>query len=58
MDQIRMKEKRRARRKLGLRKRITGTPERPRLSVYRSIKHIYAQIIDDSTGRTDRKSVV
>jgi len=31
-----------------LRKRISGTPERPRLSVYRSEKHIYAQIIDDT----------
>jgi len=35
-----------------LRKRISGTPERPRLSVYRSEKHIYAQIIDDTKGET------
>ena len=35
-----------------LRKRISGTPERPRLSVYRSEKHIYAQIIDDVDGKT------
>jgi large subunit ribosomal protein L18 len=35
-----------------LRKRVTGTPEKPRLSVYRSLKHISAQIIDDTTGRT------
>ncbi|HEU5325466.1 MAG TPA: 50S ribosomal protein L18 [Candidatus Limnocylindria bacterium] len=35
-----------------LRLRITGTPERPRLSVFRSAKYIYAQVIDDSTGRT------
>ena len=35
-----------------LRKRLTGTPERPRLAVYRSLKHIYAQIIDDTTGTT------
>jgi len=35
-----------------LRKRITGTSERPRLAVYRSLKHITAQIIDDSTGQT------
>jgi len=35
-----------------IRKRISGTPERPRLSVYRSEKHIYAQIIDDVAGRT------
>lgn len=35
-----------------LRKRISGTPERPRLAVFRSLKHIYAQIIDDSSGTT------
>lgn len=35
-----------------LRKRITGTPERPRLTVYRSLKHISAQIVDDATGQT------
>ena len=31
---------------------MTGTPERPRLAVFRSLKHIYAQIIDDADGRT------
>jgi large subunit ribosomal protein L18 len=31
---------------------LAGTPERPRLSVFRSSKHIYAQVVDDSTGRT------
>ena len=35
-----------------LRRRITGTPERPRLAVYRSLKHISAQIIDDAGGQT------
>jgi large subunit ribosomal protein L18 len=35
-----------------VRKKIKGTPDRPRLSVYRSLKYIYAQIIDDSTGFT------
>lgn len=35
-----------------IRKRLRGTPERPRLAVFRSLKHIYAQVIDDSTGRT------
>lgn len=35
-----------------VRKKISGTPELPRLCVYRSNRHIYAQIIDDSVGRT------
>lgn len=35
-----------------IRKRISGTAERPRLSVFRSLKHISAQLIDDTTGRT------
>ncbi len=35
-----------------VRKKISGTPARPRLSVYRSLNHIYAQIIDDSVGNT------
>lgn len=35
-----------------VRKKIEGTPERPRLNVFRSLKHIYAQVIDDSTGNT------
>ena len=35
-----------------VRKRVMGTPERPRLCVYRSLGHIYAQIIDDRSGRT------
>ena len=35
-----------------MRTRVTGTPERPRLCVYRSLGHIYTQIIDDRTGRT------
>jgi len=42
----------RKRRHLRVRKKIHGTPERPRLNVYRSLKHIYAQIIDDVNGRT------
>jgi len=46
------KLKRRLRRKKRVRKKIFGTPERPRLSVYRSLKHIYAQIIDDTRGHT------
>ena len=35
-----------------VRKRVNGTTERPRLAVFRSNKHIYAQVIDDTTGRT------
>lgn len=35
-----------------IRKRVEGTPDRPRLSVFRSLKHVSAQIIDDTTGRT------
>lgn len=42
----------RARRKLRIRNRIEGSTERPRLSVFRSAKHIYAQVVDDSTGKT------
>lgn len=41
-----------ARRKLRVRKNISGTGECPRLTVRRSLKHIYAQLIDDSTGKT------
>ncbi len=37
---------------LRVRTRLAGTPERPRLCVYRSLNHIYAQVIDDRTGRT------
>lgn len=43
---------RRVRRQRRIRKRLTGTPERPRLAVFRSSKHIYAQVIDDASGRT------
>ena len=35
-----------------VRKKISGTPDRPRLSVFRSLRHIYAQVINDSSGRT------
>jgi large subunit ribosomal protein L18 len=42
----------RTRRHRRVRKKISGSPERPRLSVFRSNKHIYAQIIDDRAGRT------
>ena len=42
----------RERRKLRIRRKISGTPERPRLSVFRSAKHIYAQVVDDVSGKT------
>jgi len=42
----------RLKRKKRVRKKIQGTPERPRLTVFKTAKHIYAQIIDDSTGQT------
>ena len=42
----------RLRRKKRVRKKIYGTTERPRLSVFRSASHLYAQVIDDTTGRT------
>lgn len=43
---------RRLKRKDRCRQRISGTPERPRLTVYRSARHIYAQLIDDTKGAT------
>jgi large subunit ribosomal protein L18 len=51
---VRAKEKARARqrRHRRVRKSLFGTVERPRLAVYRSNRHIYAQVIDDSSGRT------
>jgi large subunit ribosomal protein L18 len=42
----------RQRRAFRVRKRVRGTAERPRLSVFRSHKHVYAQVIDDASGRT------
>jgi len=49
---IKTKDDRRHRIQLRQRKRISGTMERPRLSVFRSVDHIYAQVIDDMTGTT------
>jgi len=42
----------RERRKLRIRRKISGTAEKPRLSVFRSAKHIYAQVVDDVSGKT------
>ncbi|MGC8836789.1 MAG: 50S ribosomal protein L18 [Anaerolineae bacterium] len=46
------KRRARERRHLRVRKKVFGTPERPRLNVYRSLSHIYAQVIDDTRGVT------
>ncbi len=46
------KEAARLKKKLRIRKRITGTVEKPRLCIFRSSKHIYAQVIDDASGKT------
>lgn len=46
------KEIARQKKKMRIRKRVTGTAERPRLCIFRSAKHIYAQVIDDTTGTT------
>ena len=48
----RSKRMRRQRAHRRVRQRIQGTPERPRLAVYKSLRYIYAQVIDDSNGRT------
>jgi large subunit ribosomal protein L18 len=52
VSQGKLVQVRRRRRQLHVRKRLFGTVERPRLAVYRSSKHIYAQVINDETGAT------
>jgi large subunit ribosomal protein L18 len=52
MKNVTMKNLRRERRKRSLRRRVFGMPDRPRLTVFRSARHVYAQIIDDVSGRT------
>jgi large subunit ribosomal protein L18 len=52
MDASRAKRLNRLRRHARVRKRVSGTAERPRLAVFRSSRHIYAQLIDDVAGRT------
>src|SRR5579859_18715 len=42
----------RLKRKQRIRRKLSGTAERPRLSVYKSLKHVYAQVVDDLSGRT------
>lgn len=52
MDKNRWKQTKRARRRIGIRKRIFGTAEKPRLSIYKSLNHMYAQVINDLEGKT------
>jgi large subunit ribosomal protein L18 len=52
MGSLNPKKRARLTRKKRIRKNLVGTPERPRLSVFRSAKHIYAQVIDDIHGQT------
>ncbi|MCE7949016.1 MAG: 50S ribosomal protein L18 [Chloroflexi bacterium CFX4] len=52
MDKAKEKREARIRRHSRVRLKVKGTPERPRLVVYRSVEHIYAQVIDDVAGHT------
>ncbi|MFO8063316.1 MAG: 50S ribosomal protein L18 [Spirochaetota bacterium] len=52
MKRLDNKNKRRKQRKMRIRKQIYGTSERPRLSVFKSNRHVYAQVIDDTRGHT------
>lgn len=52
MKRVVDKRRKRLKRKVHIRKRINGTPDRPRMSVFRSNKHMYVQVIDDTTGTT------
>lgn len=52
MKKLTIKNKRYIQRKRRVRAKVFGTQKRPRLSVFRSLKHIYAQIIDDENGKT------
>ncbi|MCD6272819.1 MAG: 50S ribosomal protein L18 [Deltaproteobacteria bacterium] len=52
MGSLDLKKQARLKRKKRVRKKLTGTSDRPRLTVFRSAKHIYAQVIDDTSGHT------
>jgi len=52
MGSVDIKRQARIKRKKRIRKNMTGTPQRPRLSVFRSARHVYAQIVDDTRGAT------
>jgi large subunit ribosomal protein L18 len=52
MDRNKVKTAGRTKRRIRIRKKVLGTSQRPRLSVFRSARHIYAQVIDDLSGKT------
>ena len=52
MDKAQHRVEARGRIRERIRRKVTGTAERPRLAVFRSLKHIYAQVIDDASGKT------
>lgn len=52
MKRVELKREARLKRHLRVRKKVEGTQERPRLSLFKSARHIYAQVIDDEAGRT------
>lgn len=52
MNKVILRKSNRERRKLRVRKKIFGTIEQPRLTVFRSLRYIYAQLIDDTNGKT------
>ena len=52
MNKNQLKDHKRTRRRAQIRRSVTGSPERPRLCVYKSLNHIYAQVIDDLAGKT------
>lgn len=52
MNKNKLKSDRRIRRHKRVRARVTGTPSKPRLAIYKSLKHMHAQIIDDLAGKT------
>jgi large subunit ribosomal protein L18 len=49
---IKTKDDRRQRIRYRIRRRVTGTVERPRLTIFRSVSHMYVQVVDDATGKT------
>jgi large subunit ribosomal protein L18 len=52
MDKQKKKDQRQARRRRRVRKAVRGTPDRPRVSIFRSLNHMYVQLIDDLAGTT------